>query len=129
MSIEENKNVVRRFAEAFTDQDSSLLNEVLSPDLAKEVIGWFPGNNALWADHRVQIGDIVAEGDKVWALLATSGKQIGVWMGLPATGRAWTNRVALFCRLANGKIVEWVIIPDIENHVAQLGGVLSASPQ
>ena len=130
MSTEENKAVVRRFAEAFTNHDAAVLNEVLAPDLAKKVIEqWFPGNDALWADHRAEVADIVAEGDKAWALLATSGRHIGEWMGLPATGKAWTNRVALFCRLADGKIVEWVVIPDIQNHMNQLGAVLSASPK
>ncbi len=130
MSTEENKAVVRRFANAFTQHDAAVLNEVLSPELAKMVIEeWLPMNDARWADHRIEVADIVAEGDKVWALLATSGRHIGEWMGLPATGKAWTNRVALFCQVANGKIVEWVVIPDIGNHVSQLGGVLSASPR
>ena len=35
--------------------------------------------------------------------------------------------VAMFCRVADGKIVEWLFIPDIGNRVSQLGGVLSAS--
>ena len=130
MSTEENKAVVRRFAEAFTNHDAAVLNEVLAPDLAKKVIEqWLPGNDALWADHRAEVADIVSEGDKAWALLATSGRHIGEWMGLPATGKAWTNRVAVFCRVVNGKIVEWVVIPDIQNHMNQLGGVLSASPR
>ena len=38
MSTEENKAVVRRFAEAFTNHDAAVLNEVLAPDLAKKVI-------------------------------------------------------------------------------------------
>ena len=35
MSTEENKAVVRRFAEAFTNHDAAVLNEVLSPDLPR----------------------------------------------------------------------------------------------
>jgi ketosteroid isomerase-like protein len=131
MSTEENKTVVRRFADAFTNRDLAGLNEVLAPDLAKEVIEqWFPENDATTADHRVGIVDIMAEGDRVSALMATSGRHIGEWMGLPATGKAWTNQVAAFCRVADGKIVEWVaVIPDTENVISQLGGVLSAAPR
>jgi predicted ester cyclase len=130
MSTEENKAVVRRFAEAFTNHDAAVLSEVLSPDLAKSVIEQvLPWNDARWADHRIEVADSMAEGDKVWALLATSGRHIGEWLGLPATGKAWTNRVAMYSRVVNGKIVEWILIPDIGNHVSQLGGGLSASPR
>ena len=131
MSTEENKGIVRRFAEAFTNRDHASLNEVLAPDLAKEVIEqWLPGNDACWADHRVEVADIMAEGDRVSALLAASGRHIGEWMGLPATGRTWTNQIALFCRVESGKIVKWIaVISDINNRASQLGGVLRALPQ
>jgi ketosteroid isomerase-like protein len=131
MSTEENKSVVRRFAEAFTNRDHANLNEVLAPDLAKEVIEqWLPGNDACWADHRIEVADIMAEGDRVSALLAASGRHIGEWMGLPATGRTWTNQIALFCRVESGKIVKWIaVISDIGNRASQLGGVLRALPQ
>ena len=86
-------------------------------------------NDARWADHRIEVADSMADGDKVWALLGTSGRHIGEWLGLPATGKTWTNRVAMYSRVVNGKIIELILIPDQGNLAKQLGGVLSASPK
>jgi len=127
MSTKDNKAVVRRFATAFTDHNAAELRQVLAPDLV-EGMTKASINNPTWGDHRVEIADMMAEDDKVWALLATSGRHIGPWHGLPATGKTWTNQVAMYCRVANGRIVEMKLIPDDQNMARQLGAVVSVSP-
>jgi len=64
--------------------------------------------------------------------MATAGQQIP--KSTPAEeNKAVARRridafhVAMFCRVADGKIVEWLFILDIGNHVSQLGGVFSAA--
>lgn len=130
MSIEENKDVVRRFAAAFTSQNVAGIRDVLAPDLAKKVIEeWLPSNSASFAGHSAEVAEVMAEGDRVWALLATSGRQIGPWLGLAATGKDWTNRVAMYARVSDGKIIEMRMIPDQNNLARQLGAKLRAVAQ
>jgi hypothetical protein len=49
--------------------------------------------------------------------------------GIPATGKAWTNRVYTFFRLVDGRIAEVDAIPDVENHIKQIGGIITTAPQ
>jgi ketosteroid isomerase-like protein len=49
-------------------------------------------------------------------------------MGIPPTGTEWTNTVITLVRVADGRIVEVENLPDIWNHVTQLGATL-APPQ
>jgi len=126
MSTEENKAIVRRFIEAINEQDLDALDELSAPDLAQrfeqKVIPWlhdtFPG-------HRMTITDMIAEGDKVVARLATSGGHSGEWRGIPPTGKQWTNTGVYFLRLSGGKIVELSSLFDELNHVIQLGATIT----
>ena len=123
MSIEENKAAVRRFVEMLDTNDLAALHEVLSPELAE---AWSNGINLDWiTDHRVSITDIVAEGDKVAVMLASSGIHTGEWEGIPATGIAWTNQGATFFYLENGKIVGHDIIFDDMPILKQIGATVT----
>ena len=126
MSTEANKAVVRRLIEAFNEQDLDALDELMAPDLAQgfkqQVIPWV---YATFAGHQITITDLVAEGDKVVARLATSGGHSGEWRGIPPTGKQWTNTGVYFLRLSDGKIVELSSLFDEMNHALQLGATIT----
>ena len=126
MSTEENKAVVRRFIDAFHRSDAAAFREVAAPDLAKVAIEeWMPRNDAEWADQRLEITEMMAEGDWVWARMASGGRQVGEWKGLPPTGRTATETGIGFMRVSGGKVVEFSAIFDELDTVQQLGGVVS----
>jgi C-1 hydroxylase len=121
MSAEENKAVVRRVTEAIDEHNLEALTELVVPEVLpnlREALEWA---YATFPDHRMSITDLVAEGDKVWVRLATSGGYAGGWRGIPATGQQWTNTGVSFFRLSDGKIVEVDSLFDVVNHVEQLG--------
>jgi len=126
MSTEANKAVVRRLIEAVNEQDLAELDELLAPDLAQhfkqQVIPWV---YATFAGHQITITDLVDEGDKVVARLATSGGHSGEWRGIPPTGKQWTNTGVYFLRLSDGKIVELSSLFDEMNHALQLGATIT----
>ncbi len=123
MSIEENKAVALRFIDAFARRDVAAFKEVAAPDLAKTAIEeWMPMNDARWAGRTLQITEMVAEGDYVWARLASSGRQIGEWMGIPPTGKTSTGSGIGFMRVSGGKVVEFSALWNDLNRVQQLGG-------
>ncbi len=122
MSTEENKALVRRFIDGYNTRDSALLNAALAPDLAKAYIEThIPRNSTYWADQRLEITDMIAEGDKVWARLTHSGRHIGEYLGLPATGKTKTSSMVILCRVAAGKIAEHGAVGDRLDEVQQLG--------
>ena len=98
----------------------------MTPDLARktkqELLPWV---YRLWGDHRIEITDMIAEGDKVWARVATSGGHTGEWKGIAPTGKRWTNTGVMFFRIANGRIAEWSGQFDQLNLLMQLGATIT----
>jgi C-1 hydroxylase len=125
MSIEENKAVARRSIAALNDKDMKALDEIYAPALqamARQIVAT---TASTWGDHRAEITDMIAEGDKVWFRVATSGGHIGEFAGIPPTGKRWTNTGVLFLRIEDGRIVELDALFDVMNHVKQLGATLT----
>jgi predicted ester cyclase len=101
-----------------------MLREVTAPDLAKVIEQWMPIQDAIWTDRQLGITEMMAEGDRVWARLTSSGRQIGEWMGLPPTGKRSTGNAIWFMRVVGGKVVEFSAVLDDLARIQQLGGVV-----
>ena len=85
MSVDENEAVVRRAVEMFDNLQRDGLEDVLSPELAAE---WREAMNHLpFSEHRIQITDMVGEGDQVAIRVETRGVHSGEWEGVPPTGK------------------------------------------
>jgi hypothetical protein len=84
MSLEENKAVVRRSIEAFNARDLSA-GDVYIEDLRRlqQYVDTMP-----WGDHQVDITEMIAEGDRVVALIATHGVHSGEYQGITAYWQA-----------------------------------------
>jgi predicted ester cyclase len=129
MSVEHNKATVQKFVDALNQQNNELLAESATPDIAKEWTATLSWLYATMKDHHIDITAMVAEGDMVAVKMATRGYHSGELFGIPATGKAWTNRVYTFFRLVDGRIAEVDAIPDVENHIKQIGGIITTAPQ
>ena len=136
MSIEANKEIVRRYQEIYNSNQLDRLSEVLSEDLLTPKI--MPGIPqgiegakvahqmmvAGFPDYQTVIDELIAEGDKVVARITMTGTNTGTFMGIPPTGKFISFTGIYIARIANGKIVEhW----GEEDGVSLLGqlGVLS----
>ena len=118
MSIEENKNIVRRYQEAYNSNDLDALDEVVAVDvlMPKIMPGMPSGLEGAKAVHRrsllgmtdfhTRINDLIAEGDKVVARVTMTGTHTGDFWGFPATGNKVTFTGIYIARIENGKIVE-----------------------
>ena len=116
MSLEENKAIVRKYVEiVFSRQNWDRLDDLVAPDYVDPDYPQLGGREGLkqmmnmafkaLPDWHETIEDIVAEGDKVWVLLACSGAHKGEFMGIAPTGKKVTIRAVDLYRIANGKIV------------------------
>ena len=129
MSLEENKAIVRRVIDAADRLSLEGLGEIATPEILEQwerSLAWtqktFPG-------HRIQITDMVAEGDKVWVRVATSGGYTGGWFDVPATDTQWNNTGVQFYRLDGGRVVEAAGLFNRLGHLEQLGAkVVPAQP-
>ena len=81
-----------------------------------------------YSDFRLEIDDLVVDGDLVWARCTGSGTNDGAFMGHPATGRRMRVDVFDVVRVRDGKIVEHWGVPDRLGALMQLGHVRPPVP-
>lgn len=129
MSLEQNKAVVQKFVDALNRQDYELLGEIATPKVVHEWTDVVVRMHIVMQGHHIDVVDMVAEGDRVAVNMATSGYHTGDIFGIPATGKWWTNRVFTFFRIMDGKIAEFEALPDVENHIKQIGGTITPLAQ
>jgi steroid delta-isomerase-like uncharacterized protein len=58
------------------------------------------------ADAHFQIDDMMAEDDRVAVRVTASARQVGEFMGIPATGRSYKIGEIHIFRVRNGKVSE-----------------------
>jgi predicted ester cyclase len=123
MSLEENKAIVRRFIDAYNQQNFDLVDDVVAPDYVdhtNQIRGrkglkqmMMMGSKA-FPDWHEAIEDIIAEGDKVWIFLMYTATHTGEWMGLAPTGNKITTMNVDIYRIVNGKLAErWNVTDNV----------------
>ncbi|HZM21287.1 MAG TPA: ester cyclase [Anaerolineales bacterium] len=140
MSLEENKDIVRRYQEAYNTKDFEALAEVLAADVITPNIisGMPPGIEGAKAVHQktlrgmpdyyTTIEDLIAEGDKVVARVTMTGTHTGNFYGIAPTGRRVNLTSIYIVRIANGKIVEHWGEEDGVAVLKQLGFKIKLEP-
>ena len=118
MSADENKEIVRRYQEAYNTADYDALAEVISADVSTpNMISSMPrgleGAKLVhqktltgMPDYHTAIEDLIAEGDKVVARVRITGTHTGDFYGIPPTGKHIDLSGIYIVRIVEGKIVE-----------------------
>jgi predicted ester cyclase len=118
MSTEVNKALIRRYREAHTIKNLTLLDEIVAPDIKSHsgIPGLPTGLQggkmahqtflAAFPDGHVTTQDLIAEGDEVVERFSFRDTNTGSFMGAPATDKKVTFSGMSVFRIANGKIVE-----------------------
>jgi steroid delta-isomerase-like uncharacterized protein len=135
MSVEQNKAVLRRGAEAFNNRsDRSGWLAIHAPSVVAHGLGSQPFDRTgverfyagLWAafpDLQITVEDLVGEGDKVAWRLTVRGTQQAEFRGVPPTGRQVTFGAQYIFRLRDGAIVERWTNFDRLGVLVQLGAI------
>jgi len=121
----------RLFDEGFTAGNTSVVDELVSPDL-KEHMALDPPSmegvkelirslHATFPDFRCELADVAADGDKVWGRVRGGGTDRGGFAGHPPTGRTVATDSFDLCRFERGKIVEHWGVVDRLGMMGQLG--------
>jgi predicted ester cyclase len=69
---------------------------------------------------RVEVDDMIAEGDKVFVLARMTGTQRGEFMGIAATGNTIDVSICDYFRVGNGALVEHWGVMDAAGMMQQL---------
>jgi predicted ester cyclase len=133
MSVEENKNIVRRYQQIYNSNQLDDLLEVVSENLlTPRIMAGIPSGIegakaahqimlAGFPDYQTVIEDLFGEGDKVVARITMSGTNTGAFMAIPPTGKFVSFTGIYIVRLENGKIVEHWGEEDAYGLLVQLG--------
>jgi len=133
MSIEENKQIIRRYQEIYNSNRLDDLPEVVAEDMLTPKIMPGVGTGLAGArkihamtlagmpDWHTEIIDLIAEEDKVAARIKMTGTHTGEFFGIPATGKHVEFTGIYIARIAKGKIVDHWGEEDSVSLLTQLG--------
>ncbi|HYC25437.1 MAG TPA: ester cyclase [Roseiarcus sp.] len=133
MDAQEHKAIYRRYIELLWIPDR--LDEVLASDFIAHDLppGMPPGREGLKAfrrvvnkafpDLKVEIVDLIAEGDRVAARLSLTGTHRGEFMGIAATNNQVKTQLFEIVRFSNGKIADRWVMRDRLDELQQLGAL------
>ncbi len=135
MSTESNKNVLRRFHEAFDRGDLATCMRLMAPDFSATLDGMpapldvkaFRGLAEVFlsafSNSKHTFETLVAEGDRVAMRASWSAVHTGTFNGIPASNRPVTITVTTFDRIVDGKMAEHRATMDIMGLMQQIGAI------
>jgi steroid delta-isomerase-like uncharacterized protein len=140
MSLDQNKALVRRAADAQDQGDDDRFIALLGPNYRVH----FPGQpapldreghaqlvrafRAAFPDGEHEIVDQIAEGDTVATRGVWRGTHLGEFQGLPASGRRVAITWIMFARVAGQQLVEVWLQADFLGLMQQIGAVPAPGP-
>jgi predicted ester cyclase len=123
VSLEHNRRLVRRLVEIVNEGALDSIDEVATGQVAGEAARWVGPFRDSFPDFRMEVVDVIAEGDKVVGYFKCSGTHEGEWRGHPPTGRRFeeVDEVYIF-RVEAGKLASAVaVVEDNLTRLRQLG--------
>lgn len=125
MDAEENKALIRQMIEEVWNRgDADAIERYDAPHLHDEIKRHHAELMEAFSDVRVEVEDIIAEGDKVATRLMVSGTHDrGAFAGRPPSGERLAWGSFRFFRVADGRVVETWAMQDRLGLMEQLGAV------
>lgn len=123
MSAEANKQLVRRFVdEVVGERNPDAVDELAAGEFARAAKRWVSPFQSAFPDFRMELVDLIAEGDTVVGHFRCSGTHRGEWLGVPATGRRFeaVDEIYIF-KVRGGKLVSGLGVEDNLTRLRQLG--------
>ena len=117
------KSTVRRLVEEVMNEGRlDLIDELYAPALARPARRWIAPFRESFPDARMEIVELVAEGERVVGRFRCSATHLGPWRGHAPTGRRFENvDEVYFFRVADGRIAQAWGIEDTLSRLRQLG--------
>jgi predicted ester cyclase len=119
----EAKAVVTRLVdEVLNGGELRVIDEIYSPELAPAAHRWIEPFRTAFPDVRMEIVELVQEGDRVVGRFRCSGTNLGPWRGEEPTGRRMENvDEVYFLTIRDGRIAEAWGLEDTAKRLRQVG--------
>ena len=118
-----NKATVRRLVEEVINGGRlEVIDEVYSPEAAAGAHDWIAPFRASFPDVRMEIIELIGEGDTVVGHFTCTATHTGTWLSHPPTGHRFerVNEVGIY-RLRHAKITRAWTLEDNLSRLQQLG--------
>jgi predicted ester cyclase len=122
-TADENKALVRRLIdEVVNARDPAALDKLAAGEFAEVARGWIGPFRDAFPDFRMEIVELVTEGDKVAARFRCSGTDRGEWRGVEPTGRRFedVDEIYIF-EVRKGRLTSAFGLEDNLKRTRQLG--------
>lgn len=106
MTLEDNKNIIRRYIEELNRRNDAILDELVASEFRETVRQGYLRNITAFPDYFVEIKDILAEGDQVVVEWTYRGTHRGVYQGIKPSGKEISGSAISIYRLRDGQIVD-----------------------
>jgi predicted ester cyclase len=113
--------------ETINEGNLDVVDDLFVPKLARPMKQSFIAFRSAFPDWRMEIAEVVAEGDTVVGRFRCSGTNQGELKGLPPTGKRMEVDEVYFLRVENGKFVDFWGLEDDLARMRQLG--LTSPPE
>jgi predicted ester cyclase len=97
-----------------------VIDELYTPELAHQARAWMAPFRDSFPDVRMEVVQMVAEGDTVAARFVCSGTHLGPWRGHAPTGRRFRVDEVYFFEFAEGRIAKAWGIEDTFRRLREL---------
>jgi len=114
--------------EAINTGNLDVVDELFIPELARPTKRSFTVFRSAFPDWRMEIAELVAEGDTVVGRFRCSGTNQGEFKGVPPTGTRMEVDEVYFLRVEDGKFVDFWGLEDDLTRMRQLGLIPSPDP-
>jgi predicted ester cyclase len=98
-----------------------LIDQLYMPELAAGARRWIAPFRESFPDVRMEVVDLVAEGQTVAARFRCSGTHLGHWRGHEPTGRRFRVDEVYFFEFVDGRIARAWGLEDNHRRLKQLG--------
>ena len=92
--------------------------ELNGPEAMKQYVSEL---RSAFPDLNITIDDTIAEGEKIVSLQTLTGTHKGEFNGIAPTGKKFSLKSAIVCKIVNGKFVETWVYMDSLDLMQQLG--------
>ena len=133
MTVEQNKEAIRRLFNMFNAHDFSRMDEVCHEDVVYrtasgiELRGLDAYRDAMhqlnegFPDFEYSLEDIFGEGDRLHCTYRYTGTHEGEFLGIPASNNRMDYPVASVCQFENGKLIDEFDFYDGVTFMRQVG--------
>ena len=118
---EANKAMMRKLMAAIDEGNLDSVDALLTPKLAGPIKQPFIAFRSAFPDWRMEIAEIVAEGNTMVGRLRCSGTNQGEFKEVPSTGKRMEVDEVYLLRVENGKFVGFWSLEDDLAKMRQLG--------